>query len=146
MINLYFVEVKVIIPLNHAEIHGLHPRTQEIESRLISWNRIGSIWPYHGKMRNPEILWQDYFLIILQKDFRFVTVTQNQMVSRGKIFKGSPNQSHFIFEINVGNRRIRHITTLNLLLQRILVDLEIHHSISASLFVGSDSFRHWFQK
>ena len=69
----------------------------------------------------------------------------NQMVSRGKIFKGSPDQSHFIFEINVGNRRIRHITTLNLLLQRILVDLEIHHSISAS-YVGSDSFRHRLQK
>ena len=29
-------------------------------------------------------------------------------------FKGSPDQSHFIFEINVGKSRIRHITTLNL--------------------------------
>ena len=30
------------------------------------------------------------------------------------IFKGSSDQSHFIFEINVGKSRIRHITTLNL--------------------------------
>ena len=29
---------------------------------------------------------------------------------------------------------------------RFSVDLEIHHSISASLYVGSDSLRHWFQK
>ena len=28
-------------------------------------------------------------------------------------FKGSPDKSHFIFEINVGKRRIRHRTTLN---------------------------------
>ena len=36
-----------------------------------------------------------------------------------KIFKGSPDQSHFIFELNVGQRRIRHTTTLNLNLQSI---------------------------
>ena len=29
-------------------------------------------------------------------------------------FKGSPDPSHFIFEIDVGERRIRHWTTLNL--------------------------------
>ena len=29
-------------------------------------------------------------------------------------FKGGPNTCHFIFEINVGKRRIRHITTLSL--------------------------------
>ena len=28
--------------------------------------------------------------------------------------KGSPDQGHFIFEINVGKGRIRHWTTLNL--------------------------------
>jgi len=28
--------------------------------------------------------------------------------------KGSPDQSHFIFKINVGKKRIRHRTTLNL--------------------------------
>ena len=28
-------------------------------------------------------------------------------------FKGSSDQSYFIFEINVGKRRIRHRTTLN---------------------------------
>ena len=30
------------------------------------------------------------------------------------IFKGSSDQSHFIFEINVGKKRIRHGTTMNL--------------------------------
>ena len=29
-------------------------------------------------------------------------------------FKGSPYQNHFIYEINIGKRRIRHKTTLNL--------------------------------
>ena len=28
-------------------------------------------------------------------------------------FKGSRDQSHFIFEIDVGKRRIRHLMTLN---------------------------------
>ena len=48
--------------------------------------------------------------------------------------KGSPDPRHLIFEINVGKRRIRHITTLNLNLQPILVDLKIHHSISSFNF------------
>ena len=30
------------------------------------------------------------------------------------VLKGSSDPSHFIFEINVGKRRIRHKTTLNL--------------------------------
>ena len=36
------------------------------------------------------------------------------------IVKGSPDQNYYIFEINVGNRRIQNITTLNLNLQSIL--------------------------
>ena len=40
--------------------------------------------------------------------------------SHNKIFKGSPDPSHYIFEINVGKMRIRHRTTLNLNLQTIL--------------------------
>ena len=50
--------------------------------------------------------------------------------------KGSPDPSHFIFEIIAGKRRIRHRTTLNLndfILNRFWVDLEFHHSISKSL-------------
>ena len=45
-----------------------------------------------------------------------------------KQFKGSPDQSHFIFEINVGKSRIRHRTTLNwnhLIFSRFWVDLQI---------------------
>ena len=56
--------------------------------------------------------------------------------------KGSPGPSQFISEINVGKKRIRHITTLNLKRQSIWVDQEIHQSISESLCVGSVSFRH----
>ena len=43
--------------------------------------------------------------------------------------KGSSNPSHFIFEINVGKSRIRHITTLNLndvIFNQFLFDKEIH--------------------
>ena len=56
--------------------------------------------------------------------FSFVVDTcccffENQNGSFISWFKGSPNPSHFIFEINVGRMRIRHITTLNLNLQSI---------------------------
>ena len=37
-------------------------------------------------------------------------------------FKGSPDRSHFIFEINVGKSRIRHRTTLNL--NDVVIDIE----------------------
>ena len=68
--------------------------------------------------------------------------------------KGNSDPSHFIFEINVGKSRIRHRTTLKLndeLLNRVKFDF---HSNSESFYrkfmihnfyVGSDSFRHWFQ-
>ena len=63
--------------------------------------------------------------------------------------KDSWDASHFIIEINVGKRRIRFRTTLkfnDVIFNRCWVDLEIHHSISGSLYVGSASFEHWFQK
>ena len=34
--------------------------------------------------------------------------------TKGSNFKGSPDPSHFIFEINIGKGRIRHRTTLKL--------------------------------
>ena len=56
--------------------------------------------------------------------------------------KGSSDQIHFIFQINVGKSRIRHRKTLNFELRHSIgVDLEIDHSISESLYVGSDSFQ-----
>ena len=55
-------------------------------------------------------------------------------------------QAIFIFEIYVGKSRIRHRTNLNLNDNGFSVDLDIHHSISESLYVGSASFPHWFQK
>ena len=63
------------------------------------------------------------------------------------IFKVSLESSHFIFEINVEKRRIRHTTTLNdEFLDRLRIDWRWRHSNSESLYVGSASFRHWFQK
>ena len=56
---------------------------------------------------------------------------------------------NFVFEIKVGKKRIRHRTTLHLndvIFDRFWVDLKIHHLISESLYIGSDHFRHWFQK
>ena len=38
----------------------------------------------------------------------------DSFIDRVVRIKGSLDQSHFIFEINVGKSRIRHITTLNL--------------------------------
>ena len=64
------------------------------------------------------------------------SISSMSFLERGLKFKGT-NQRHFIFEINVGKSRIRHRTTLNLNLQPILVDLEIHHSVTESLYVGS---------
>ena len=60
-------------------------------------------------------------------------------------FKGSSDQIHFSFDNNVGKSQVRHRTTLIFELRhfnRFGIDLEIHHSISESLYVGSDPFRH----
>ena len=49
-------------------------------------------------------------------------------IDHGIELKGSSDQSHFIFENNVGKKRIRHRTTLNLndpTPNRFWVDLEI---------------------
>ena len=40
--------------------------------------------------------------------------TEIKRVLVKSVFKGSPDPSHFIFEIKVGKSRIRHRTTLNL--------------------------------
>jgi len=53
---------------------------------------------------------------------------KNKMAWDWTILKGSPCPSHFILQINVGKRRIRHKTTLNLndvIFDRFWVDLEI---------------------
>ena len=62
------------------------------------------------------------------------------------------DSSQFIFEINVGNKRIRNtyrtlwIWMASIDFESTILYLEIHHSISESFYVESDSFRHWFQK
>ena len=57
-----------------------------------------------------------------------VFITKSITQTRGLIVKGSPDLSHFICEINVGKKRIRNRTTMNLndlIFSRFSVDLEI---------------------
>ena len=97
----------------------------------------------HYGLAEPTLL-QRY--IVSLKHFWKLFSFQPQSESFSMNFKGSSDPRHFIFEINVGKKRIRHRTTLNLNDNRFWIDLEVHRSISASLCVGSDSFRHWFHK
>ena len=53
-----------------------------------------------------------------QKHFANLDIYKKRKIP--EFFMGSPDQKHFIFEINVGNGRIRHKKILNLNLQSIL--------------------------
>ena len=91
--------------------------------------------------------WNFYFAPLAKSVTGFDNVDALNYISF--IFKGCPDSSHFIFEIDVGKKRIRHRTTLNsndAILSRFWADPKIHYSISESLYVGSDTFWHWFQK
>ena len=92
----------------------------------------------------------------MQSILWFMLIDQSELPNRYwgngwyilKTFKGIPDLTHLIFEINVGMGRIRHRTTLNdndVMFNR-FSDQKIHHSISESLYVRSDYFRHLFKK
>ena len=56
-----------------------------------------------------KIIITPYFLM----DFPTGMKSQSEIILYiAKQFKGSPDQSHFIFEINVGKSRIRHLERL----------------------------------
>ena len=62
---------------------------------------------------------EDIILIILDKrSCHFLCFRQKEMIkyffANFGYFKGNPNQSHFVLEINVGKDRIRHRMTLRL--------------------------------
>ena len=69
----------------------------------------------------PHIRWV-HFYIPAEKNMQHTKITFFIVKIKGScpaphvgtFFKGSPDQSHFIFEINVGKRRIRPRTTLKL--------------------------------
>ena len=61
-------------------------------------------WSTDGKFQNHQY---DYGNIICLQNPSLAMVA-----SRARTLKGSPDQSYFIFEINVGKSRFRHITTL----------------------------------
>ena len=67
--------------------------------------------------------------------------------------KCNSDTSYFILETNVGKSRIRHNDSENFILLSndefldwLKIDWSSRHSDSDSFYVGSDSFRHWFQK
>ena len=55
-----------------------------------------------------------YSYLLLMKVYLFEFATRFKIIWPRPIFKGSSDPSHFIFGKNVGKRRIRHRTTLNL--------------------------------
>ena len=61
-------------------------------------------WSTDGKFQSHQY---DYGNII-----RLQNPSLPMVASRARTLKGSPDQSYFIFEINVGKSRFRHITTL----------------------------------
>ena len=66
--------------------------------------------------------------VITTSDFNTLFNFLTKFSSGSCILKGSPDPSHFIFEINFGKRRIRHRTTLKSndeFLVRLKLDLQI---------------------
>ena len=67
------------------------------------WRKFQSFWPmWHKKM-------VAYSKLILGSK-----LAENNILENIHFVKGSSDTSHFIFQVNVGKRRIRHRTTLNL--------------------------------
>ena len=90
---------------------------------LLTWTQFSShgIFLFIGAILNCQYASISGFLIM-----RFPLL--NRLFWQLLSFKGGPYSSHFIFEINVGKRRIRHRTTLNsndAIFNRFWVDLEI---------------------
>ena len=69
---------------------------------------------YRILAREREALESSFFAsnVLFDLDLQRVTLKNLKSNRHGKALKGSPDSSHFIFEINVGIRRIRHRTTL----------------------------------
>ena len=79
----------------------------------------GGIWIECTGKNLPRAGDEPYYMVEI-KDFKREFDTNpncplgTDVRSFSSQFKSSPNQSHIFFEINVGKRRIRHRTTLNL--------------------------------
>ena len=52
--------------------------------------------------------------MVLEKMMEPTCTELDQEYKNDKDFKGSPDHTHFMFEINVGKSRIRHRTTLKM--------------------------------
>jgi len=114
--------------------------------------RDNCLWNQRHFNSIQEILWQDTLPEKFNLESNYCDWSRNiwtNLLTSAKVTlsKGSPDPSLFIFEINVGKRRIRQRTTLKLndqFLDRLKIDWRWRHS--ESFYVGSACFRHWFQK
>ena len=134
-INFFFQrEIKMIF----IGARGMCPKFREIISQR---NRKIQIFKWTYSCRLAKVSWTQI------KSRSQKTNCWNNVQVSSNIIWGSPDQSHFIFEINVRKCRIRHTTTPNLndpILDSILS--RSRSSITERFYVGSGSFRHWFQK
>ena len=104
-------------------------------------------FPYHASLASSK-LWTAILRASAKKS---TIINQMKQITVIKCISvtSSSDPSPFIFEINVGKSRIRQTTTLTLndeFLDWLKIDWRCRCSNSESFYVGSDSFRHWFQK
>jgi len=87
-----------------------------------------------------------YSYLLLMKVYLFELATRFEFIWPRPIFKGSSDPSHFIFETTSegGGSDIERLW-IWMNLQSILTRSR-NSSSAESLYVGSDCFRHWFQK
>ena len=79
-------------------------------------------------------IWKDKIWAAKRKNSIQANKIQNSKFTKvgSRIIKGSPDPSHFIFEINLGKSRIRHTTTLKLndeFPRRLQIDLRSRYLI-----------------
>ena len=92
------------------------------------WAKVQNLWDHYIKKQKEILSTEDYELRVAEGYYpkempEWWRRRYRQRLSnlKNSFLKDSPDQSHFIFGINVGKRRNRHITTLKLNLQSIFI-------------------------
>ena len=83
----------------------------EANTFRINWYKLVKVTLDLQDNRHCHFLKTPFF----NKNGPFQNESEPLLDQKGSLFKGSSDQSHFIFEINVGKSRIRHRQTLNLI-------------------------------
>ena len=104
----------------------------------------------------PDLMWlvtfqMFYTLIIHTAEYIIYTIKFKGKILQNfdtKILKSKGSSAQVILFLKwMSERGGSDISRLwNWIFNRFSVDLEIRHSFSESFYVGSDVFRHWFQK